>query len=113
MKCEVKCYVAGQVFTVECYAANYNDERNSFVELRAGAGGDEAAIFVGDLYRMYGRFAERNKWKVEKIKEIPSGRIQSGKKDGQWVQWYRNGQKEVEGVYYRGKKHGLWKTRRS
>jgi len=50
-----------------------DDERNSFVELRAGAGGDEAAIFVGDLYRMYGRFAERNKWKVEKIKEIPSG----------------------------------------
>merc|ERR1712224_685768 len=35
-----------------------DDERNSFVELRAGAGGDEAAIFVGDLYRMYGRFAE-------------------------------------------------------
>tara|TARA_Y100001935_G_scaffold253369_1_gene259401 strand:- start:581 stop:1660 length:1080 start_codon:yes stop_codon:yes gene_type:complete len=50
-----------------------DDERDSFVELRAGAGGDEAAIFVGDLYRMYGRFAERNKWKVEKIKEIPSG----------------------------------------
>ena len=50
-----------------------DDERNSFVELRAGAGGDEAAIFVGDHYRMYGRFAERNKWKVEKIKEIPSG----------------------------------------
>ena len=50
-----------------------DDERNSFVELRAGAGGDEAAIFVGDLYRMYGRFAERNKWKVEKIKEVPSG----------------------------------------
>ena len=50
-----------------------DDERNSFVELRAGAGGDEASIFVGDLYRMYGRFAERNKWKVEKIKEIPSG----------------------------------------
>ena len=50
-----------------------DDERNSFVELRAGAGGDEAAIFVGDLYRMYDRFAERNKWKVEKIKEIPSG----------------------------------------
>ena len=50
-----------------------DDERNSFVELRAGAGGDEAAIFVGDLYRMYGRFAERNKWKVEKIKEITSG----------------------------------------
>jgi len=36
------------------------------------------------------------------------GRFSSGKRDGQWVQWYRNGQKEVEGVYYRGKKHGDW-----
>ena len=36
------------------------------------------------------------------------GRFSSGKRDGQWVQWYRNGQKEVEGIYYRGKKHGEW-----
>lgn len=50
-----------------------DDERNSFLELRAGAGGDEAAIFVGDLKRMYIRFAERNNWGVEKIKEIESG----------------------------------------
>ena len=58
---------------VQLLPKDKDDERNSFVELRAGAGGDEAAIFVGDLYRMYGRFAERNKWKVEKIKEIPLG----------------------------------------
>ena len=50
-----------------------DDERNSFLELRAGAGGDEAAIFVGDLKRMYTRFAERNNWGIEKIKEIESG----------------------------------------
>ena len=50
-----------------------DDVRNSFLELRAGAGGDEAAIFVGDLYRMYSRYAERCNWKIEKIKEIDSG----------------------------------------
>ena len=50
-----------------------DDVRNSFLELRAGAGGDEAAIFVGDLYRMYCRYAERSNWKIEKIKEIDSG----------------------------------------
>mgnify|MGYP002639011909 FL=1 len=42
-----------------------NDERNIFLEIRAGTGGDEAALFVGDLYRMYSRFAETQGWKVE------------------------------------------------
>ncbi len=42
-----------------------NDDKNIFLELRAGAGGDEAAIFVGDLYRGYLRYAENNGWKVE------------------------------------------------
>ena len=46
-----------------------NDERNIFVEIRAGTGGDESALFAGDLLRMYVRFAERNKWKVEIISE--------------------------------------------
>ena len=50
-----------------------DDKRNAFLELRAGAGGDEAAIFVGDLYRMYVRFSERSNWKLEKVKEIDSG----------------------------------------
>ena len=40
-----------------------NDEKNVFVEIRAGAGGDEAALFAADLFRMYSRFAERNRWK--------------------------------------------------
>ena len=42
-----------------------NDEKNVVLEIRAGAGGDEAAIFAGDLYRMYQRFAERQNWKME------------------------------------------------
>ena len=41
------------------------DEKNVFVEIRAGAGGEEAAIFAADLYRMYTRYAERQNWKVE------------------------------------------------
>jgi len=44
-----------------------SDDRNVFLEIRAGTGGDESAIFAGDLLRMYTRFAERNKWQVELI----------------------------------------------
>ena len=42
-----------------------NDDKNVIVEIRGGAGGDEAALFAAELYRMYARFAERNRWKVE------------------------------------------------
>lgn len=42
-----------------------SDERNLFLEIRAGTGGDEAALFAGDLLRMYTRYAERQRWKVE------------------------------------------------
>lgn len=48
-----------------------NDERSVFLEIRAGTGGDEAALFSGDLFRMYSRFAERNRWQVEVISESP------------------------------------------
>jgi peptide chain release factor 1 len=48
-----------------------NDERNVFLEIRAGTGGDESALFAGELFRMYARFAERNKWQVELISESP------------------------------------------
>jgi peptide chain release factor 1 len=44
-----------------------NDDSNIFLEIRAGAGGDEAAIFAGDLYRMYSRYAEAKGWQVELI----------------------------------------------
>ena len=42
-----------------------NDEKNVIVEIRGGAGGDEAALFAADLFRMYTRYAERRKWKIE------------------------------------------------
>ena len=42
-----------------------NDEKNVIMEIRGGAGGDEAALFAGDLFRMYARYAERRKWKIE------------------------------------------------
>ncbi|HSS71626.1 MAG TPA: PCRF domain-containing protein, partial [Casimicrobiaceae bacterium] len=48
-----------------------NDERNVFLEIRAGTGGDESALFAGELFRMYARFAERNRWKVEMVSESP------------------------------------------
>ncbi len=46
-----------------------NDANNVFLEIRAGTGGDEAAIFSGDLFRMYSRYAERKRWKVEVVSE--------------------------------------------
>jgi len=49
-----------------------NDERNIYLEIRAGTGGDEAALFAGDLLRMYTRYAERNRWQVEMVSESPS-----------------------------------------
>ncbi|OHQ24804.1 peptide chain release factor 1 [Neisseria sp. HMSC066H01] len=42
-----------------------DDDKNIFIEVRAGTGGDEAALFAGDLLRMYSRYAERNRWQVE------------------------------------------------
>lgn len=50
-----------------------NDDKNVFVEVRAGAGGDEAALFAAELYRMYARFAERNRWRTELISVNESG----------------------------------------
>ncbi|AMX02004.1 peptide chain release factor 1 [Microbulbifer thermotolerans] len=48
-----------------------NDRKNVFLEIRAGTGGDEAAIFSGDLFRMYSRYAERQGWRIEIISENP------------------------------------------
>ena len=47
------------------------DDANIFLEIRAGTGGDEAAIFAGDLFRMYSRYAERLGWKVEVLSDSP------------------------------------------
>jgi len=52
-----------------------NDERNVFLEIRAGTGGDEAGLFVGDLFRMYARYAEMRRWKVEVVSSTPSGGV--------------------------------------
>jgi peptide chain release factor 1 len=48
-----------------------NDERNIFLEIRAGTGGSESALFAGDLFRMYSRYAERQGWQVEIVSESP------------------------------------------
>ena len=48
-----------------------NDDNNIFLEIRAGTGGDEAALFAGDLFRMYSRYAERQRWQTEIISESP------------------------------------------
>jgi peptide chain release factor 1 len=49
-----------------------DDVRPAFVEIRAGTGGDESALFAGDLFRLYTRYAERNRWQVEIISESAS-----------------------------------------
>jgi peptide chain release factor 1 len=49
-----------------------NDDKNLFLEIRAGTGGEESALFAGNLLRMYTRYAERKRWKVELISESPS-----------------------------------------
>lgn len=49
-----------------------DDSKNVFLEIRAGTGGDEAAIFVGDLFRMYSRFAETKSWRIEIVSESAS-----------------------------------------
>jgi peptide chain release factor 1 len=50
-----------------------NDEKNVILEIRAGTGGDEAALFAGDLFRMYGRYAERQGWRIEIMSSNESG----------------------------------------
>ena len=70
---ELKLQALEAQIMIQLLPKDKDDKRNAFLELRAGAGGDEAAIFVGDLYRMYVRFSERSNWKLEKVKEIDSG----------------------------------------
>jgi len=50
-----------------------NDEKNILLEIRAGAGGDESAIFVAEVFRMYSRYAERIGWKVDVLSSSPTG----------------------------------------
>ena len=64
---EVKLPKLEQKIKVSLLPKDPSDEKDVLVEIRPGAGGEEAAIWVGDLYKMYTRFAERNSWKVEPI----------------------------------------------
>ena len=64
---------AERILLIELQRPNPNDERNVIMEIRAGTGGDEAALFAGDLARMYMRYAENNGWKTELIDTSPSG----------------------------------------
>jgi peptide chain release factor 1 len=50
-----------------------NDDRNVLLEIRAGTGGEEASLFAGDLYRMYSRYAERHRWKIEPLSLSATG----------------------------------------
>src|SRR5664280_1941862 len=50
-----------------------NDDKNVFLEIRAGTGGDEAGLFVGDLFRLYARYAEAQGWRVEVVSSSPAG----------------------------------------
>jgi peptide chain release factor 1 len=52
-----------------------NDDKNVFLEIRAGTGGDEAGLFAGDLFRMYARYAESQGWRVEVVSSSPSGGV--------------------------------------
>ena len=62
-----------QRLTILLLPKDPNDEKNIIMEIRAGAGGDEAALFAGDLFRMYTRYAEQKGWKVELMDSSPTG----------------------------------------
>lgn len=62
---EEKLIESEERFKVLLITKDPNDHKNVIVEIRGGAGGDEAALFAGVLFRMYVRYAERNRWKVE------------------------------------------------
>src|SRR5207247_6612159 len=50
-----------------------NDEKNIILEIRAGTGGDEAALFAGELFRMYSKYAERQGWRIEVMSSSDTG----------------------------------------
>lgn len=61
----------GRTLALDLVPPDPRDERNLFLEIRAGTGGDEAAIFAGDLFRMYTRYAEARGWRVELLSQSP------------------------------------------
>ncbi|HLA49017.1 MAG TPA: peptide chain release factor 1 [Candidatus Saccharimonadales bacterium] len=69
---EAKLAEVEEQLSAAMLAKDPNDERNAIVEIRAAAGGDEASLFAGDLYRMYARFCETHGYKTELLNESPS-----------------------------------------
>jgi len=65
LQCQQRIEHLEQTLQRQLLPRDPNDERNIFLEVRAGTGGDEAALFAGDLFRMYLRYAERRRWQVE------------------------------------------------
>lgn len=63
--CKERVAVLEQEIRILLLPKDPNDDKNVIVEIRGGAGGDEAALFAAELYRMYCRYAERNRWKVD------------------------------------------------
>lgn len=62
-----------EAFRIKLLPKDPNDDKTSIVEVRAGTGGDEAAIFVGDIYRMYTKYADKRGWKLEVMSSNESG----------------------------------------
>ncbi len=70
---EIRQEELGQAIRVALLPKDPNDEKDVIVEVRAGTGGEEAAMFVGDLFRMYSRYAEQRRWQVEVLNASRTG----------------------------------------
>ncbi len=64
-ECKQKIVTIEEELKILLLPKDPNDEKNVIVEIRGGAGGDEAALFAAELFRMYSKFAERNRWKID------------------------------------------------
>ena len=72
-ECRSSVEVIEQELRILLLPKDSNDDKNVIVEIRAGAGGDEAALFAADLYRMYCKFAEGNRWKIDTMNSNENG----------------------------------------
>ena len=72
-ECKAKVESCEQELKILMLPKDPNDDKNVIVEIRGGAGGDEAALFAADLFRMYSKFAEANRWKVEVMSANENG----------------------------------------